>query len=106
MVHATSELLVCKLYQVVFLEGPGEDSPASCTGEQRHAYIHPLVLLCIHKHSPIYTLKGAVKLNFFIASKWSTMLQNHNHFCPFSISKHFPAKNASFIATGSRKLQP
>ena len=41
MVYATSELLVCKSYQVVFLEGSGENSPASCIGEQRHAYILP-----------------------------------------------------------------
>ena len=31
------------------------------------------------------------------------MLQNHVRFGLLSISEHFPAKNASFIATGSRK---
>ena len=30
----------------IISKGPGEDSPASCIGEQRHAYTHPLVLLC------------------------------------------------------------
>ena len=48
-------------------------------------------------------LKGAVKLNIFIASEWSAMLQNHDLFGAFFISEHFLAKNASFVATGSRK---
>ena len=49
------------------------------------------------------TVNGAVKWNFFIASKRSAKLQNHDRFDLFSIFEHFPAKNASFIATGSRK---
>ena len=49
------------------------------------------------------SFKGAVKWNICTASKWSAMLQNHDRFWPFSISEHFPARNGSFIATGSRK---
>ena len=42
-------------------------------------------------------------MKVFIASKWSAMLQNDDHFGHFFISEHFPAKNVSFIATGSTK---
>ena len=63
MVHANSELLVCKSCQVVYLEGPGEDSPASCTGEQRHAYMHPLVLLYNCKLPLLYVPMVLIKMN-------------------------------------------
>ena len=51
-------------------------------------------------------VKGAVKGNFFIDSKWSAMLQNHDRFGLFSYPNIFLQKMGVFLLPKVEKFQP